>query len=241
MRKSWAQLLRFCGRSWGERSLHTNPKRHEPLKISFLIPCHWRSRVTCSWHHGSNGVVWANLLLWLLAPFFHPPPPSSVFLLLGTRGSALPGIQEGPRGGKGWVWCYSPLVSHEASEGAWMLSSLGREDLFPPWPLSTSSSSPCVSFSLDLGALRACRLACRSVSLLSCLRLTPRWCEDSWFSCGGVRLSEGSASWWLLLFSSYCKATTYSWVGLERVVRHASVWLKEWETIRRLKALRYLI
>lgn len=79
---------------WAEPS--HKPKEARAFKKSFFFPsehCHWRSRVTCSWHHQSR----AGQLSLL---------PSSVFLLK-TRGSP-------EREGVGVMLL---LMSHEASEG----------------------------------------------------------------------------------------------------------------------------
>lgn len=88
----------------------TETQNGRSFKISLFFPslqksCHWRGRVTCSWHHQSNRNEWASFLLLSVAfcslsPSLSFSPPlscsRSVFLLAETRGSAaFPGTRGG--------------------------------------------------------------------------------------------------------------------------------------------------
>ncbi len=123
-------FLWFCGCSGDEWRLHTNPTRHEPLKNIFSFPQNTVTGEAGSHARDITGVVWAN--------FF----PSSVFLLLETRGSpALPGTGEG-RGG-----CNAaahPSWVMRLRRGAWMqsvsLSAYAHLLFSPCCSLSTSPS-----------------------------------------------------------------------------------------------------
>ncbi len=168
---NFSAVLWLLGR-WAEPS--HKPKEARAFKKLFSFPQNTVTGEAGSHARDITGVVWAN--------FF----PSSVFLLLETRGSpALPGTGEG-RGGcdaaahPSWVM--------RLRRGAWMpsvsLSAYARSRFSPCCSLSTSPSlllvGPCCSPSL----------------------LTLRWCEESCLHCGGVRL------FFQLLTH---KASTYAW------------------------------